>query len=468
MRDVSSKIFLVGIFLSDLIFINVALIISHHIRFDSGWMSYFEYHPRDVYASIALVESFLFPIMFFLQQMYRFKRNVSSIDEFYKIFSAVSIGTVLAMAVSVFIARDFNYSRALLTLNWGLSVVLIWFGRMFISALQKTVRARGVGTENVVIIGTGEIGRVVLGKIKRSPGLGYKAIGFLDEFYDPEARDIDGVPLLGSISDVGRVVQKYGAREVIIAEPSLTHLRVLDIITMCEKEKVNIKVFPDLFQIMATEVTIGDLDGLPMVTVRDIVLKGWNLALKRTLDVMLSAILLVLLSPLLLFTALLIKITSPNGPVFFAQERVGLDGKVFYVIKFRSMRPDAEAQTGPVWAKKGDSRTTWLGQWLRRFSIDELPQFVNVLIGEMSIVGPRPERPYFVEQFSKSVPRYYERHKEKAGITGWAQVNGLRGDVSIEERTAYDLYYVENWTLWLDIKIILRTILTVLRDKNAY
>jgi exopolysaccharide biosynthesis polyprenyl glycosylphosphotransferase len=170
----------------------------------------------------------------------------------------------------------------------------------------------------------------------------------------------------------------------------------------------------------------------------------------------------------MLFIAFLIKLTSPDGPVFYVQERVGLDGKPFQILKFRSMRPDAEAATGPVWAHAGDDRTTAIGKWLRRLSLDELPQFINVVLGEMSLVGPRPERPYFVEQFQQRIPRYLERHTEKAGITGWAQVNGLRGNTSIEERTAYDLWYVENWTIWLDLKILFRQLLVVLFDKNAY
>jgi exopolysaccharide biosynthesis polyprenyl glycosylphosphotransferase len=205
-----------------------------------------------------------------------------------------------------------------------------------------------------------------------------------------------------------------------------------------------------------------------MVSIRDVALRGWRLTLKRVFDLTFSSLVLIAVSPLMVLVAILVKITSPDGPVFYVQERIGLDDKPIQIIKFRSMRPDAEGKTGPVWTKKGDDRTTWLGRLLRRFSIDELPQFINVWFGQMSVVGPRPERPFFVQRFAQSVPRYAERHKEKAGLTGWAQVNGLRGDVSIEERTAYDLWYVENWTLWLDFKIILRTLITIFRDKNAY
>jgi exopolysaccharide biosynthesis polyprenyl glycosylphosphotransferase len=200
---------------------------------------------------------------------------------------------------------------------------------------------------------------------------------------------------------------------------------------------------------------------------RDVALRGWRLTVKRVMDVVGSAITLVILSPLMMFLAVLIKLDS-EGPVFFTQERMGLDGKRFMMLKFRSMRTDAEEETGPVWATANDSRRTRLGTVIRRFSIDEFPQFINVLLGDMSLVGPRPERPVFVEQFKQSIPRYMDRHLEKAGITGWAQINGLRGDTSIIERTKYDLWYIENWSVALDLRIIVRTILNLFIDRNAY
>ena len=201
-----------------------------------------------------------------------------------------------------------------------------------------------------------------------------------------------------------------------------------------------------------------------MVTVRDVALRGWRLTLKRIFDVIFAAFVLIVTSPAVLFTAILIKFDSP-GPVFYTQVRMGLDARPFKIIKLRSMRTDAEAD-GPGWTVRGDPRKTRLGALLRRFHIDELPQFINVLVGDMSVVGPRPERPVFVEQFRGLVPRYMERHLEKAGITGWAQVNGLRGDTSIIERTKYDLYYIENWSILLDLKIILRTLWVMLLGES--
>ena len=238
------------------------------------------------------------------------------------------------------------------------------------------------------------------------------------------------------------------------------------LISECERGKVVIRVFPDVFQIMASQVSIDDLGGLPLLTVRSIALSGWKRTAKRLMDVVGAACGLVLISPLLMLMAALIKLDS-RGPVFYAQERMGLDARLFQIIKLRSMRQDAEIH-GAGWTVEDDPRTTRLGRFIRRVNVDELPQLINVLIGEMSLVGPRPERPIYVNQFRRSIPRYMDRHWEKAGMTGWAQVNGLRGDTSIVERTKYDLWYIENWSLLLDVKILLRTILDWVKPPNAY
>jgi len=229
---------------------------------------------------------------------------------------------------------------------------------------------------------------------------------------------------------------------------------------------VTIRVFPDVFQIMASQVSIGDLGGLPLLTVRDIALRGWRRTAKRLMDVVGAACVLILISPLMVLMAILIKLDS-RGPVFYAQERMGLDARPFRMLKFRSMRQDAEAH-GPGWTVEDDPRVTRLGRIIRRIDVDEVPQFVNVLMGEMSLVGPRPERPVYVNQFRRSIPRYMDRHWEKAGMTGWAQVNGLRGDTSIVERTKYDLWYIENWSLLLDVKTLIRTAFNLATSPNAY
>jgi exopolysaccharide biosynthesis polyprenyl glycosylphosphotransferase len=262
------------------------------------------------------------------------------------------------------------------------------------------------------------------------------------------------------------IFDAYGA-SVIIACPTPSE-RTADLVTMCRRGQVDIKIYPDMFAYMARDLSVDELGGVPLLTVRDIALRGWKLSLKRGLDVVGSVLGLIFLSPLMLLTAALVRLES-SGSVFYTQERMGLDGRPFQMIKFRSMRIDAEAK-GPGWTVKDDPRVTRIGWFMRRTSWDEIPQLINVFIGEMSLVGPRPERPIYVQMFRDRIPRYMERHREKSGMTGWAQVNGLRGDTSIEERTSYDLWYVENWSLWLDIKILIRQVLKVFlrRDENAY
>jgi exopolysaccharide biosynthesis polyprenyl glycosylphosphotransferase len=274
--------------------------------------------------------------------------------------------------------------------------------------------------------------------------------------------------VVGGYDAIPQMIDQHNVNQVIIALPDSQRTELSDIVTLCQRGRVDIKVYPDMFAYVAREMSFDELGDIPLVTVRDIALRGWKLSLKRALDITGALVGLVFLSPFLLFTGLLIKLDSP-GPVFYTQERMGLDGKPFQMIKFRSMRIDSET-TGPGWTRPDDERVTRLGRLMRATSWDELPQLINVLLGEMSLVGPRPERPVYVQQFRERIPRYMERHREKAGMTGWAQVNGLRGDTSISERTSYDLWYVENWSLWLDIKIIIRTVLQVVlrRARNAY
>ncbi|MGH2518750.1 MAG: exopolysaccharide biosynthesis polyprenyl glycosylphosphotransferase, partial [Chloroflexota bacterium] len=269
------------------------------------------------------------------------------------------------------------------------------------------------------------------------------------------------------LEDLPLVVERFRVEEVIVALSNPGPGTILDVADSLADLDVSIKVFPDIIQMITEDAGVDDLDGLPLVALRQVALRGKNIVIKRVTDVLVSLAVLVLGSPILLAIALLVKIDS-HGHVFYVQERVGKDGKPFPCIKFRSMVEDAEAETGPVWARREDARRTRIGTLLRQLSLDEFPQFVNVLLGQMSVVGPRPERPVFVQRFSSHIPRYMERHAEKAGITGWAQVNGLRGNTSVEERTKYDLYYVENWSLLLDFKIMLKTIAIMFTDKQAY
>jgi exopolysaccharide biosynthesis polyprenyl glycosylphosphotransferase len=359
---------------------------------------------------------------------------------------------------------EVDYPRAMIAYSWLLAIVLVTVGRELLMSLRRGLQAGGIGQDRVVVVGTGEVSRLVLQKMQWQPTLGYRVVGVVDG--DQAPWSVLGVPVIGQVDDLPRLIDEQAVDEVIIAQPDASHEETLRIIGMCQRGKVSVKVFPDVFEIMAGSVTIDDLGGLPLLTVRDVALRGWRLSLKRGMDIAGSAAGLVLFSPLMMLTALLIKLESP-GPVFFVQDRMGLDAKPFKMIKFRSMHKDAE-RGGPGWTVSADPRRTRLGAFLRRIDVDELPQLINVLLGDMSLVGPRPEQPAFVEQFQRVVPRYMERHREKAGMTGWAQVNGLRGDTSILERTKYDLWYIENWSMWLDVKIILRTLIRWMSKRNEY
>jgi len=421
--------------------------------------------PLQAYLPLGIIQLVNVLVVFFVYKFYHRRHAAHLFDELYRIFGALSVATLLTVAFIGFVLRDtLDNQRSVLLLTWAGSLVTVTFGRFVHSRVQRRLQRLGIGAERVLIVGTGEVGRMILQKIQHTPGLGYQVVGFADVNHGP-AR-VMGLPVLGTVNDLPQIIEAHQVNEVIIGLPEATHQELVDIISQCEREKVSIRVFPDVFQIMAAEVTISDLGGLPLLTIRDVALRGWKLTLKRMVDVVGSSIALLLLSPLMMLTALLIKLESP-GPVFFVQERMGLDARPFPMLKFRSMRQDAEVN-GPGWTTRDDPRRTRLGAFIRRISIDELPPFINVLMGDMSLVGPRPEQPAYVEQFRQSIPRYMERHREKAGMTGWAQINGLRGDTSIAERTKYDLWYIENWSLWLDFKIMLRTIFKIFSDRSAY
>ncbi|MSP11526.1 MAG: undecaprenyl-phosphate glucose phosphotransferase [Chloroflexi bacterium] len=422
--------------------------------------------PFSDYSGMMMIQLASMWIVFFFARLYHRKHGVSRLDETSTVAGAVSIGTIVTTAmVALIYKNDLDYPRLMVIYAWGLTIVFVTLGRWLYNSLMALLFEHKIGDARTIIVGTGEIGRTILRRIEENPHLGYGIIGFVDGLV-PHGR-IHNLPILGTTNDLRRIMDENQVDAVIIGLQSATNDEIMDIISRCRRGHVSIKVFPDFFQIMASEVTIDDLGGMPLLSVRDPALRGWKLILKRSVDILVSGLILIFTSPLMLLIALLIKMDS-LGPVFYVQERMGLDAKPFPMLKFRSMRIDAEAQSGPVWAQEDDPRRTQLGTGLRRLSLDELPQFINVLLGDMSIVGPRPERPVFVDEFRKRVPRYMDRHWEKTGITGWAQVNGLRGDTSIEERTKYDLYYVENWSIWFDFKIMLLTVVQFFRGKNAY
>jgi exopolysaccharide biosynthesis polyprenyl glycosylphosphotransferase len=410
--------------------------------------------------------------MFYLSRLYHLPRIISRIDYARKIVGIIAVASLLVWALRDFLFRttefSVDYPRVMFFYVSVFSVFLVIIGREFYQAVRSRLRERGIGQDNLLIIGTGKIARDITKKVTSQPRLGYNIVGVVVNGKIKTRGNLVGIPIIGTYQDLPTLIDSHGVEQVIIALPDAQRAEIIELITLCQRGRVDIKIYPDMFAYMAGDLNVDDLGGTPLITVRDIALRGWRLSLKRGLDIFGAAFGLVFLSPFMLLTALLIRLES-KGPIFYTQERMGLDARPFHVIKFRTMREDAEVG-GPGWTVKDDPRVTRLGRFMRKTNWDEIPQLINVFVGEMSLVGPRPERPVYVLEFRDQIPRYMERHREKAGMTGWAQVNGLRGDTSITERTSYDLWYVENWSLWLDLVIIMRTIWITIarRDRNAY
>ncbi len=460
-------LYTVSLVLLDSLLIGLAFVLAYQLRVNIAWPEpLLNQVPLASYAGLFVIQLFVTITILFLNRQYYIPRSLSRIDQAYYVFISVSVGMLIALAVATIIFRNnqaiLDYPRAMMVYDWLLTIVLLILGRLVHSWVRKRLQDRGIGKDRVLIVGTGDTARMIMQRIAWSPALGYDLVGIVNG--EAAGSEILGFRVLGQPEDLPDLINEYHVDEVIIAMPEKGHREMLHVISYCERGRVTIKIFPDLFQYVTTHAGIDDLGGLPLLSVRDYALRGYLLTLKRLIDFIGATLGLIAFSPLMLLTALAIKLESP-GPVFFIQPRMGLDGREFMMIKFRSMRTDAE-KDGPGWTVKNDPRQTRLGTWLRRLEVDELPNLINVWLGEMSLVGPRPEQAYYVEQFRRYVPRYMDRHREKGGMTGWAQVNGLRGDSSISERTKYDLWYSENWSILLDTKILLRTVWQVIAPNH--
>lgn len=459
---VASAAVLVG---SDATMSVVAFVLAYRLRFETDLLpiQHLTYWPD--YAQMMLLSVATLVITLAMRGQYALRRGVSSIDLAWSIAGSVSIGVLVSIALSTLILK-FDYPRAALVAAWGLSIALILAVRLCLRKVLQIVHALGFARSHVLIVGAGQAGRTVLDRTRSMPELGYQAVGLLDDDPALQGAMIAGYPVLGRTSELRDVVRRYRVDEVVLAIPSLPNARLMEIVGQIPGDSVDVKLFPDLFQLTTGGITIDDLAGVPLMTVKRGALRAWDRVVKRAVDVVLGFSALVFLSPVMLIVALLVKLSS-RGPVFYFQERVGRNGLRFKALKFRTMRYVAPDEEQPCWTTRGDPRRTRLGIFLRRHSIDEMPQFLNVLAGQMSIVGPRPEQPAYVERFAQIIPRYMDRHQEQCGLTGWAQVNGLRGDTPVAERTRYDLYYVDNWSLLLDFKIMLMTIKRLVADDNA-
>jgi exopolysaccharide biosynthesis polyprenyl glycosylphosphotransferase len=403
---------------------------------------------------------------FYFARMYHQRRTPNRLDLLWQILQNVSIGTIFATSLETLALRNsslqFDYPRAVLLFTWFFSILFVMAGREFHRQVRWRLQKLGLGRDRVLVVGDGEIARTMVKTLRGSAHLGYELVGAAT--YDGEGR-LAKSPVLGKVDDLPRLIDSYAIDQVIIALPEASRSELARLVAYCQRGTVEIKLYPDNFAFVAGALTVEDLMGIPLLSVRDVSLRGWKLSLKRAVDFLGAAFGLIILSPLMLWLAY--RVWRYDGfPVFFSQERVGLDGKPFQMIKFRTMVKDAENRA--QWTVTGDPRVTPVGRFMRPRNLDELPQLINVLFGQMSLVGPRPEQVKFVEDFRQQYPRYHERHREKSGMTGWAQVNGLRGDTSIEERLRADLYYVENWSLWLDLKIIARTIWQTLTKRTPH
>lgn len=456
-----------------------AFILAYAIRFHSGLIPITRgLPPLRQYLNVLPFIAIVVPLGFFLQGLYRLRRGRSRVDDFFAVFVgsilAVVFGVVATLYVQSYVAGDaarnvgaYQVSQLVWALFLTFNVGLTFSSRELMrEVLERRWRA-GIGLKRILIAGSGDLGRLVADKILEHRELGYQIVGFVDDRAAGDHLGYRGLPLLGTIDEAAEITVRESVDHLYVALPPEQHVRMLELLESTSREIVDVKVVPDLLQVIALRARLEDLDGVPVININDVPLQGFNAVLKRTIDIAISAGALVVLALPLALVAALVKLTS-KGPVFYRQERMGLDGKSFTIVKFRSMFDDAERQTGPVWAVSGDPRVTPLGRLMRHSNVDELPQLWNVLTGEMSIVGPRPERPHFVEQFKHKIPQYMLRHKVKAGLTGWAQVNGWRGNTPLEKRIEYDLYYIENWSVRLDFKIIWLTVVRGFFHKHAY
>lgn len=463
-----SQVFLTFLFLSDVLVVVLSWIASYYLRFNLDLIPITKHPipPFEVYLSLTTYAVVIWALTFNSMGLYSPMRSVPLFDEAFKLIKASTVA-ILVFTTVVYFLREYKFSRVVFLYFWVLCTFGIIGGRIALRLIMRQLRRKGYNLRFVLIVGAGELGRRLLASIKRHSELGLRVVGFLTRREDKVGTLIAGVPVLGLYEDIQKVIQSRPVDQVILALPWEEHERLRVVLEKVDNEMVDLKIVPDFLDYVTLRGGVEELDNIPVISLRDSPLYGWNRILKKVFDIVLSLAILSLLSPLLLVIALLVKLTSP-GPVFYRQERMGMDGKTFTMLKFRTMVPDAEKETGPVWATRRDQRRTAFGACLRRLSLDELPQFINVLKGDMSIVGPRPERPHFINQFKERIPRYMLRHKMKAGITGWAQVNGWRGNTSIEKRIECDMYYIEHWSLWLDVKIVWLTLWKGLVNRHAY
>lgn len=451
----TEKLFL---FISDFIFINLAWAIYYYIRIESGWIVYAN-PPAFLLPLFAVYVYWL--IIFSFAGLYQHWFVRSRFDEFSSVFKAVSAGSFILffiIFIDDFMSNAPAISRFLILIYWLLMIICVSSGRIIIRSLQRNLLEKGIGLRNTAIIGSGGKALELRSMIEKFPQLGYKILGFVNLDQDVAASKDN----LGKLSGVQEVIRKKNISEILIAlEPSEKE-SLIDVIRYCSEEKVNMKILPDMYEIVSGMAKTNQIYGVPLIEVMPDIMSPAGKLTKRIIDVVISSLTLLITSPVLVITAICIKLDS-KGPLFYKQVRVGRKNEEFTIYKFRSMIANSE-ESGPEWSGDNDPRITRVGKIIRRLYIDELPQMINVLKNDMSLIGPRPERPFFVEQLKKEIPYYYKRLSVKPGITGWAQIKH-KYDSSVEDvktKVQYDFYYIENMSLKLDFKIMINTIIVII------
>ncbi|MCI8293915.1 MAG: undecaprenyl-phosphate glucose phosphotransferase [Hespellia sp.] len=451
----------------DALIIVISYALSWYIRFrsgifkvDSGYLSPQEYAEALFY----IIPGYL--ILYGIFQLYTSKRVQGRRLEAWHIFQANTIG-LMGLVVILYVTKQPDYSRTMIFVFFWINIFLEVFMRNVIRMVLRNIRRRGYNQKHMLLVGYSRAAEQYIDRIVANPEWGYSVRGILDD-YQPRGTEYKGVKVIGSIENLLIILPQNRVDEIAITLGLEEYHKLGYIVNMCEKSGVHTKFIPDYNNIIPTKPYTEDILGLPVVNIRHVPLNNLlNRTLKRVVDLFGAVVAIILFSPVMLATCIAIKITSP-GPLIYKQIRVGLQNKPFAMYKFRSMIVQDEKQEKNKWTVKDDPRVTNVGKFIRKTSIDELPQLFNVIRGDMSLVGPRPERPQFVEKFKEEIPRYMIKHQVRPGLTGWAQVNGYRGDTSIRKRIDHDLYYIENWTLGLDFKIIFLTFFKGFVNKNAY
>lgn len=452
---------------ADLIAVSIAWLLSYWIRFSSGWIPIDKGVPElTSYLSQLLFIWLIWAFVFKKMGLYKPMRGRNKSWEVLQLLRAHTLSVIVLIAVTYLLReKSVPFSRLVFLYFGALAFIFTLTHRMSIRAILRELRRKGFNLRYLIIVGAGKVAHDIVMRVRQHRELGIQLIGCLAHPDDNKARGPAGIPVVGNYNDLKKLLTTMDIDQVVVALPLEDNQMLPEVMKDLKNSTVDVKIVPDVYQFISAGGSIEEFEGLPVISVQECPIEGVNLYLKRGLDLILALIALIFLSPLMTLIALTIKFTS-RGPVLYAQDRISLDGSRFSILKFRTMSTDAEID-GPQWSQKEDSRVTGVGKFLRIWSLDELPQLWNVIRGDMSLVGPRPERPYFIHQFRDQIPLYMLRHKVPAGITGWAQINGWRGDTSLDKRIEYDLYYMQNWSLLFDLKILFLTIIRGLKDRSV-